>query len=90
MENLDDAGAFRNTSDPATFDQCERALKQVVYSLDQLAHVWKVSARSSFLGTVGTLQQAETPGLLVAAAPIKNVLSYPRETRQRCPLSRAR
>jgi hypothetical protein len=43
METLDDANGFRNSSDPATFDQCDRALKQVVYSFEQLAHVWKVN-----------------------------------------------
>ena len=44
-ECLDEAARFRNVSDEARYAACERAVKQVGYTLERLAHVWKVRPR---------------------------------------------
>lgn len=47
MEILDDANRFLYTSDAAKYAACERAIKQVTYTLERLSVVWKV--RSALL-----------------------------------------
>ena len=44
-ECLDEASRFRNTSDEPRFAACQRAVKQVGYTLERLAHVWRVRRR---------------------------------------------
>lgn len=42
MESLDEAGGFLRTADPTRYSACERALQQVMHTLQRLALVWKV------------------------------------------------
>lgn len=39
---MNDANGFRNTNDPAAYDACERCINQLIASIKQLVHVWKV------------------------------------------------
>lgn len=42
MESLDEAGGFLGTSNENRYAACERALQQVIHTLQRLALVWKV------------------------------------------------
>lgn len=42
MESLDDAERFLNTADDTRYAACDRAIAQVMHTLERLAIVWKV------------------------------------------------
>jgi centromere/kinetochore protein ZW10 len=48
MESLDEAGGFLGTSNENRYAACERALQQVIHTLQRLALVWKVRKSASF------------------------------------------
>ena len=51
-ECLDEASRFRNTSDESRFAACQRAVKQVGYTLERLAHVWRVRVSGAEIGLI--------------------------------------
>ena len=51
-EQLDEADGFKDTSEDTRFHTCQRALRQVLYTLDRLASVWKVGIISSHHGSL--------------------------------------
>jgi hypothetical protein len=46
MEILDESKGFLYTGKDDRFAACERAMRQVTYTLERLAKVWKVSPTS--------------------------------------------
>ncbi|GAA5981725.1 hypothetical protein JCM10908_004578 [Rhodotorula pacifica] len=51
MESLDEAGGFLGTSNENRYAACERALQQVIHTLQRLALVWKPIMTSTALYT---------------------------------------